>query len=198
MKAKNVSLRQLDLLSLMISSVALTLLFIFVFLPWLNVDSNMTGLDIIAADVTTSGRSILPHMEDAVIPNGIVITLPLVQASILFQYTRRMFDTERPRRRATTVGALVVGIIVTVMWVWTYTVETTDLFNLQDPDIVFDNVTNENDSLPVPQQGYGDYTTSDVLGEQFTTEFWLYLMLSLSLFVLPWLDQRPEAPSPGL
>lgn len=190
--------RQLDPISLMISTVSITVLTLFLFFPWLNVDAQMTGLDIISADVTTSGVSRLPHMEDAIIPNGILITLPLVQASVLYQYIRRMFQPRRPRRRTTTAGAILLGIVVTILWMWAYAVETTDLFNLQDPDILLEDVVDDNESLPRPQDGFGGYTTDEVISEQFTVEFWLYLMLNCSLLVLPWLDQREEAPPPAI
>jgi uncharacterized membrane protein len=190
--------RRLDPISLMISTVSITVLTLFLFFPWLNVEAQMTGLDIVSADVTSSGVSRLPHMEDALIPNGIVIVLPLVQASILFQYIRRMFSTERPRRRPTTVGAVLVGVLVTLGWMWSYTVETTDLFNLsdrEDQQILLENVDNE--SLPRPQEGFSGYTSGEVVNEQFTVEFWLYVMLNCALLVLPWLDQRLEAPPPN-
>ena len=183
---------RLDPLSMMICSVGVMLLFVFLFFPWLNVEQNLSGFDIASSSAIT-----LPQMEDSAIPNGIVFILPLVIGSILYQYFRRMWDVHRPHRRATTVGMLFIGIIAMILWVRAYTIQTTDYLNLRDPELYFEQIDRDNPAVPtieIDEDGsLRKYSTGDILSEQFTFEMWLYLALSTSLLILPWLDQRPEA-----
>lgn len=187
---------RLDPLSLIICAVVIMLLLVFAFIPWLNVEQNMSGFDIAASTTIT-----FPQMEEAVFPNGVVFILPLVLGSILVQYFRRMWDQYRPRRRLTTVSMLLVGIVTTALWVRSYTVQTTDYLNLNDPALYFEQV-NQNNALPVIEVDEDGklrkYSRSEVLNEQFRFEMWLYLALSTSLLILPWLDQRPESPAPEI
>lgn len=176
-----------DLLSIMIVVVASIAVLLFL-LPWLTVETAMSGFDIasIAPDRW-------PHM--GTFPNGIVFILPLILTSISYQYFRRWRDTRRPRRRATTTAMLVVGLGGTLIWMYAYTINTTDYLNLRDPTIMQPGNPNLPDVEFLEDGTRRQYSTSDILQEQFTVVLWLHLMLSMSLLILPWLDQRlPDDP----
>ncbi|PJF43675.1 MAG: hypothetical protein CUN55_07855 [Phototrophicales bacterium] len=171
----------------MIVSVASTTVLLF-FFPWLNVESNLSGFDI--ASITTERW---PHMRT--FPNGIVFILPLVVISIAYQYFRRWRDDKRPRRRATTTAMLAIGLAATAIWIRAYTLNTTDYLNLRSPTIV--QPTNPNlPDVEIIDGKRRQYTTSDILSEQFTVAMWLHVMLGASLLFLPWLDQRPPDEPP--
>lgn len=176
--------KPLDLLSLIIAAVALTVLALF-FFPWLDTDEYLSGLDVASRNLQVTEN----------FPSGIVFILPLVVGSILFQYYRRVRDDVRPRRRFATISMLVVGLIATGLWIRAYTLNATDMLNAlatgipelpEDPAFPTDSVEVE----PEP------YTTGDILREQFTIELWLHLALAASLLVLPYLDPRPPADPP--
>ncbi len=178
-----------DPLSIMIVAVASTTVLLF-FMPWLTVEAAMSGIDIasIAAERW-------PHM--GTFPNGVVFILPLVVLSVAYQYFRRWRDDKRPRRRATTTAMLVIGIVATIIWLRANTINTTDYLNLRDPSILQPTNPNLPDIAFNADGTRRQYTTGDILREQFTIELWLHLMLAISLLILPWLDPRPEDDPPA-
>lgn len=186
----NIVKAPLDILSIMIVAVAAATVILFV-VPWLTVESDLSGIDI-----ASLAPDRWPHMDG--VSSGMLVILPLVTLSILYQYARRWRDEYRPRRRSTTVAMQLIGILVTAYWIRTYTVNTTDYLNLRDPEIL------QPGSPYLPEVEFTDdgtrreYSTGDILQEQFTVFMWLHLMLGISLLILPWLDQRPEDDPPEI
>jgi hypothetical protein len=185
-------------LGLIISAVALATLVLFV-VPWVQgVDGgqNLSGLDVASRTVTVTDN----------FPGGIVFILPLVVASVLFQYYRRLKQPVRPRRRLSTLAMLIIGLIATGLWVRTYTINATELLNGQEPtETVLPEIFTENQSNDTPEETEAEttaniepVTTGDILQDQFQLELWLHLALSASLLILPFLDDRPEAEPPQI
>lgn len=189
-KRSKQSPRSIHALSLLISAVALTTAVLFLF-PWLKTSGNLSGFDIASRNITVTEG----------FPEGVVFIVPLVVASLLVQYYRRVRDTVRPRRRLTTALSLAIGVVATVLWIRNYTLNATDFYNEQARNLLIpaDVPIDPAFEVAVAERATPELlSTGDVLRQDFTVEFWLHLALATSLLILPFLDTRPEAAPPKI
>lgn len=148
---------------------------LFLFGAWLEAPGedglvSFSGYEIAAQNVNFT--------ED--FPSGAMFILPVVAAAIAFQYYRRVGTPERPGSRLNNASMLLLGIVVVLWWMRTYTVNVTDALN---------------ESPLVTSGEYERFTNGDILRDFFTSELWLCLGLSVLLLILPFFDKRPAATS---
>lgn len=177
-------------LSLTISALALTVIVLFLF-PWLQGDEALSGLDVASRNLQITEN----------FPSGVVFIVPLVVASILYQYYRRVLEPQRPRRRGLTAVMLIIGLVATGLWIRLYTINATEFLNQAEEAAALANTslpTGNVDTPPsiAPPQTIPVHTTGEVLRERFTFELWLHLALAAALVFLPFLDTRPPVDPP--
>ncbi len=167
---------RLHFLSLAIAAIGLAVVGLFVFGVWLetpgenNETDSFTGFDIAARNVNFT--------ED--FPSGIMFILPIVAGAMTFQFYRRIATPERPGSRVNNSLMLILGIVVVLLWMRTYTLNVTDALN---------------ESPFVTSGEHAPYTNGDIIRDFFTSEIWLCLALSVILLILPYFDKRPAAAS---
>ncbi|MCQ3932113.1 MAG: hypothetical protein DPW16_16805 [Chloroflexi bacterium] len=167
---------RLHFLSLAIAAIGLAVVGLFVLGVWLetpgenNETDSFTGFDLAARNVNFT--------ED--FPSGIMFILPIVVGAMTFQFYRRIATPERPGSRVNNALMLLLGIVVVLLWMRTYTLNVTDALN---------------ESLFVTSGEHAPYTNGDIIRDFFTSEIWLCLALSVILLILPFFDKRPAAAS---
>ncbi len=169
--------KSLNYLSLLISAVALTVIFIFL-LPWVDVPDTGSNVEVLTGiDIATQSTTLT---EDDLIPSSVLFITPLVAAGFLWEYYRKLKSPYRPRRRWQYAGMIVMGIGFTCYWYYAYATHASDC--LQDGVCL------------AATQEQSEYTTQQVIENLYTVNTWIYLVLSLLLIVFPFWDHRPQEP----
>lgn len=175
--SENNQSKSLNYLSLVISAIALTVVFIFL-MPWVDVPDTGSNVELLTGiDIATQSTTLT---DDDIIPSSVLFITPLVAVGFLWEYYRKLKSPYRPRRRWQFAGMMLMGIGFTCYWYYAYATQAADC--LQSGECLA--VTAEQ----------SEYTPRDVVENLYTLNTWIYLMLSLLLVVFPFWDQRPQEP----
>jgi hypothetical protein len=150
--------------------VALTTIILFLF-AWIEEENDEGELQSVAG-ITIAMQNVAPT-ED--FPSPLLLTVPLVAGSMIYQYGKRVRHDARPRRRLESATMILTGIFVMVLWLRVYTNNV--VTNTPEAD-VFSGIQ------PI------SYTREEVLQELITPYYWLTLVGLFLLMVLPWFDWR--------
>lgn len=175
--SENKQAKSIHYLSLIISAVALTVVVLFL-LPWVDIPDTESNIDLLTGvDVATQSTELT---DDDIIPSSVLFVTPLIAVGFLWEYYRKVTSPERPRRRWQYAGMMIIGIGFTCYWYITYATQASEC--LQSGQCIS------------ATQAQSEYTTQEVIENLYTMNTWIYLSLSLLLVVLPFWDNRPQAP----
>lgn len=169
--------KSIHYLSLIISAIALTIVFIFL-LPWVDVPDTGSNVDLLTGiDIATQSTALT---DDNIIPSGVLFITPLVSVGFLWEYYRKLKSPHRPRRRWQYAGMMMMGIGFTCYWYFVYATQASECLQSGECRAI--------------TQAQSEYTSRDVVEKLYTMNTWIYLILSLLLVAVPFWDQRPQEP----